>query len=279
VVFFREDFQQMGGALDFEQVLPMAIKEFVPVGLMGLLLAGLFAAFMGTFASTVNAAPAYLVNDVYLRYINPGATGKKLIYGSYLVCALVVILSTLVGFFVADINSVLQWIVSALYGGYIAANVLKWHWWRFNGHGYFWGMASGIVASMIFPMVFPGALALYYFPLILSVSVVGCIVGTYASPPTDAKVLMEFYRVTRPWGFWKPIQELVIAADPGFKRNTEFRRDAVNVGVGIVWQLCLTIVPIYVVLKQGLPLAVSVGVLLITSVILKYNWYDRLERA
>ncbi len=277
VVFFRGDFQQMGGAVDFEKVLPLAIKEFVPPGWTGLLLAGLFAAFMGTFASTMNAAPAYLINDVYLRYINPKATGKKLIYGSYLVCALVVILSTVVGFFVADINSILQWIVSALYGGYIAANVLKWHWWRFNGHGYFWGMLAGIAASMVFPLLFPGALPLYYFPLTLAVSVLGCIAGTFATPPTDENVLMEFYRTTRPWGFWRPVHDRVVAADPDFERNTEFRRDMVNVAVGIVWQLCLTIVPIYIVLKQGLPLAASVAILGVTSVILKKNWYDRLD--
>ena len=104
------------GTLGFllEKVLPLAIKSFVPAGLMGLLLAGLFAAFMGTFASTVNAAPAYLINDVYLRYINPQAKGRRLIYASYLICALVVIVSTVIGFFVPSINSILQWIVSAL---------------------------------------------------------------------------------------------------------------------------------------------------------------------
>ena len=48
------------------------------------------------------------------------------------------------GFFLKDINEILQWIVGALFGGYIAANVLKWHWWRFNGEGYFWGMTSGV---------------------------------------------------------------------------------------------------------------------------------------
>ena len=60
-----------------------------------------------------------------MRYINPQATGKRLIYGSYLICVVVVVLSTLVGFYVTSINSVLQWIVSALYGGYIAANVAE----------------------------------------------------------------------------------------------------------------------------------------------------------
>src|SRR5690606_23518864 len=108
------------------------------------------------FASTVNAAPAYLINDIYLKYINPNASRGQIINYSYLVSFLVVALSTVIGLYIEDINTVLQWIVSALYGGYIAANVLKWHWWRFNGHGYFWGMAAGIMASMIFPYLFEG---------------------------------------------------------------------------------------------------------------------------
>ena len=137
IVFFSEDFRAMGSSVDFETILPRAIGQFVPTGLAGLLLAGLLAAFMSTFASTVNAAPAYLVNDVYLKYINPKASAKIQIRASYIISVLVVVVSTVIGFFVLNINSVLQWIVSALYGGYIAANLLKWHWWRFNGTGYF----------------------------------------------------------------------------------------------------------------------------------------------
>lgn len=279
IVFFKDDFLGMGNNIDFEQVLPLAIAKFVPVGITGLLLAGLFAAFMGTFASTVNAAPAYLINDVYLRYINPQAKGKQLIYASYIVCVLVVILSTLIGFYVKSINDILQWIVSALYGGYVAANVLKWHWWRFNGYGYFWGMLAGIVASMVFPLIWPTALPLYYFPLMFLVSLAGCIIGTLVTPPTEEKVLMNFYRVTRPWGFWKPILDRVMADDPSFAANRNFKRDMVNVCVGIVWQTCLVILPLYIVMKQGFSAGVTVAVLLVATGFLKKNWYDRLEKS
>lgn len=278
VVFFHEEFSQMGSAVDFEQVLPKAIAEFVPVGLMGLLLAGLLAAFMSTFASTVNAAPAYLINDIYLKYINPQASRKQLINYSYLISFLVVAISTIIGLYVADINSVLQWIVSALYGGYIAANVLKWHWWRFNGHGYFWGMAAGILASMVFPYVFVGVLPLYYFPLTLLVSVIGCVVGTYAAPPADDETLKSFYRNVRPWGFWKPIHDKVVQEDPAFEGNKNFKRDMVNVVVGIIWQTSLTIIPIYIILREQLPLLTSIAILGITMYILKKNWYDHLKK-
>ena len=54
------------------------IRDFVPVGLKGLLIAGLLAAFMSTFSGTINAAAAYLVNDVYKRYMRPNAPDRAI---------------------------------------------------------------------------------------------------------------------------------------------------------------------------------------------------------
>ncbi len=75
---------------DFERILPAAILEFSPPGILGLIVAGLLAAFTSTFAGTLNAAPAYLVNDVYRRHINPQASRATLIYSSYAVTVVVV---------------------------------------------------------------------------------------------------------------------------------------------------------------------------------------------
>lgn len=196
IYFFKVDggLEQMTAVhTDFETILPHLITKYVPVGLAGLLLAGLLSAFMSTFASTVNAAPAYVVNDIYLKYINPRASVRTQIRASYLVSVLVVVISTVMGFFLKDINEIFQWIVGALFGGYIAANVLKWHWWRFNGEGYFWGMTSGVVAAIVMKFTVPDSLVLYFFPVLFGISLVGCIVGTYSAPPTDEETLVNFY--------------------------------------------------------------------------------------
>jgi SSS family solute:Na+ symporter len=266
------------GAVDFEQILPSAINEFVPVGLLGCLLAGLLAAFLGTFAGTLNAAQAYIVNDLYLKYIRPNATNRQTAIVSYTTGVLIVVVSVFLGVFAQDVNSLLNWIVAGLYGGYVAANVLKWHWSRFNGHGYFWGMLAGLVPALVFPLIFKETLALYYFPLLFALSLVGCIVGTYASAPTDEKTLMAFYRNVRPWGFWGPVHRKVVALDPGFRRNENFGRDMVNVVVGTAWQTALVLLPMYVVLLRWSRAAVVVGVIVLTSWILKKNWYDLLDK-
>jgi solute:Na+ symporter, SSS family len=276
MVFLREEFLAGGDSFDFERVLPLAVNEFIPIGLKGMLIAGLLAAFKSTYASTVNAAPAYLINDIYLKYINPNAERKQLINYSYLISVTMVVLSTLIGLYVMEINTVIQWIVSALYGGYIASNVLKWHWWRFNGHGYFWGMAAGIAASIVFPKFFPDVVPLFYFPLTFGVSLAGCLIGTYAAPPTEDAVLKKFYRTVRPWGFWKPIHDKVVQDDPSFERNKNFKRDMFNVVTGIIWQTCLTVLPVYIIIREQTPMFTTIGILLVTTLILKKNWYDKL---
>ncbi len=151
LVYFKPQLVAMGGDIDFEMILPYVISNFIPTGVLGLILAGLVAAFMSTFAAFVNSAPAYLVNDIYKRYINPDAPSQRYINLSYAASVLIVVVGVFVGFFIESIDSVTKWIVASLYGGYTAANVLKWIWWRFNGYGYFWGMLSGLVASIDFP--------------------------------------------------------------------------------------------------------------------------------
>jgi SSS family solute:Na+ symporter len=265
----------VGGHIDFEQILPSAISEFVPLGFMGLLLAGLLAAFNSTFAGTLNAAQAYIVNDIYLKYLKPEASGKQVSRISYVTGITVVVISVIFGFFALDVNSVLQWIVSALWGAYVVSNVLKWYWWRFNGSGFFWGMLVGIVSALVCSKIFT-FLDLYYFPIILVVSAIAAIAGTYLKPATDEETLKTFYRNVKPWGFWKPIHEKVVAEDPSFQRNRDFWRDMFNVVVGTIAQTALVIFPIYIVLKKTLPLGISIAIIIVCFLIMKKTWWDRL---
>lgn len=266
---------------DFEKILPATINNFLPVGLMGLALTGLLGAFMGTFSGTLNAAQAYLVNDIYLKYINPEASNRKIISMNYLAGLTVVATGVVLGLFVRDVNTILQWIVSGLYGGYVAANMLKWHWWRFNASGFFWGMLAGIVPAIALAVlksigVLHG-LDLYYWPVLFGLSMAGSIIGSYATPPTDSNTLISFYRNVRPWGFWRPVHELVVKEDPGFAGNTNFPRNLLNIVLGIIAQLCLTLLPMYIILWLKAPLLLTVALLLAIILVLKRTWWDRLN--
>ena len=100
LVFYSDAIRGMGASIDFEMVLPYALDRFVPTGLQGLLIAGLLAAFMSNFAATVNAAPPYIVNDIYKRFINPSASQRTYVRMSYAASLAVVVVGVTVGFYV-----------------------------------------------------------------------------------------------------------------------------------------------------------------------------------
>lgn len=275
---------QAGEKPDFEQILPVVIQNpIIPTGLTGLLLAGLLAAFMSTFAATVNAGPAYVVNDIYKRFINPQASNRTQVRLSYLVSAIVVVVGITFGFQAKNILDITMWIVGGLYGGYVAANVLKWHWWRFNGYGFFWGLLAGIAGALFLPSLvqrwWPGTNSLYIFPPIFVLSVVGCLLGTLLTRPEDDEVLKSFYKNVRPWGFWGPIRAKVMAEDPSFQPNRDLGRDVFNILVGTIWQTSLVVLPICLVIRQSRGIVISLIVVIVTSVVLKKSWYDRLPPA
>jgi solute:Na+ symporter, SSS family len=287
LVFFSPQIRAMGTHIDFEQILPDTLSNFMPAGVLGLVLAGLLAAYMSNFAATVNAAPAYVVNDIYRRYINPKASHRSLVIMSYFVSLAFVLVGIYFGMRARDINQVTQWIVSALWGGYTAANILKWYWWRFNGYGYFWGMITGIAGTLVlsrfpglylwlYPPIVANLYPLYSFPVILVLSTTGCVLGTLLTKPEADETLMRFYRQVRPWGFWKPVHAKVVQADPAFVSDANFKRDLFNVAIGIIWQTSLVVLPLYIVIREKAPAIEAVIVLVITSLILRKTWWSKI---
>jgi len=291
LVFFSGPIRAMGTDMDFERILPLALAMFVPSGLLGVLIAGLLAAYMSNFAATVNAAPPYFVNDIYKRFINPNASPKTYVRLSYLSSFAVVVLGILIGWYVTSVNNVVIWIVTALWGGYTASNVLKWYWWRFNGYGYFWGMVAGIFSALTVPAAirritpledFARAHSLNLeisvgFGVVFVLSLIGCFLGTLLTAPEDEEVLKDFYRRVRPWGLWGPILKKLQQEDPSFGPNKDFARDVFNIVVGMIWQIALVALPIYIVTWRLRQAALTLLIIVITSVVLKFKWYDHLK--
>jgi putative flippase GtrA len=89
--------------------------------------------------------------------------------------------------------------------------------------------------------------------------------------------LKKFYTTVKPWGFWQPVLEAVKAENPAFEANKNFKKDAFNVVLGIISQLCLTLLPMYWVLGMHQALVIDIGIMLVVSFILKRTWWDKLE--
>ena len=278
---------------DLEILLPKVINFHVPVGIKGLLLAGLLAAFMSTFSAFVNAGPAYIVNDIYKKYYKPNASRKHSIKVSYIASFVVVFLGVFMGFFADSINSLTLWITSALFGGYVAANFLKWIWWRFNGWGYFWGMLVGLVVASLQYALYqnkenfsPDTLlyemshiqAIYLFPIIFIISLIGSFLGTFLTKPTEMSTLKSFYKSVRPWGWWGPVYKELLKEDNSFKKNTDFWKDMVNCVIGIIWQSSMIVMPIYFVIRDYPKAIIALTIFVTTSIILKFTWLDRIRK-
>ncbi len=275
--FAIPDLRAMGANVDLEQLLPIVINRFLPAGLVGVLLAGLLSSFMANFSATVNAGAAYLVNDLYKRFVNPEAGNRTLIRASYVASMLIVVVGMFIGYFLTSINQITQWIVSGLFGGYSVANVLKWYWWRLNGSGYFGGMLVGIASSLVGPLIAPNLHPLYIFLLVIfPLSAITCVAVSLLTEPVEDETLMNFYANVRPWGFWKPVRKMLAQEGREVQPNTSVRRDFLNIAVGIAWQLTLVTMPLYALFRDMRGLLILVLVFVTTSIFLKRFWYNPL---
>ena len=287
ILYFKDLDLRAGtdGLLNFENIMPSVISKYLPVGLIGLVLAGFLGAFMSNFSGTLNAGQAYIVNDIYLKYINPAADRKKIITMSYLSGVVMVIFGIGLGLLIKDVNMIFNIITAGLYGGFVCANVLKWYWWRFNANGFFYGMLAGIIVSAIPPLLsvtgvttyFDGTKMLYFFPLFIIIQFVACIIGTYSAPPTDTKTLLNFYKTVRPWGFWKPIHAMALAEDPGFKANKNLPVNLLNIVLGMGGQILLMLVPMYLILNQWSGLGIVLALTCVIFIVMKRTWWNRLS--
>jgi Na+/proline symporter len=276
MVFFSAELRGMGTKVDFEQVLPAVVARYLPIGCKGLILAGLLAAFMSTFVSTVNSGVAYIVNDVYRRYLRPDASERQLVRLGYLWSVVVIVAGIGFGYTTLNVHSVTKWVANALVPAFVVPNVLKWHWWRFNGHGFWAGMAAGTTAALVIPACFPSLQDVNLFLSILATSAAVSIGVCLATEPEPDEILKSFYRTVRPWGFWRPILEKCRVETPQLQPNRDCARDWFNVALGIVWQIAMIAAPIYLILRQWGRLGIALAVFLLGAVIFKFTWYDHL---
>jgi SSS family solute:Na+ symporter len=266
---------------DPETALPLIIGTMLPMGLVGFMLAALLSGFLATFSSTVNGGAAYLVKDIYQRYINPDADNRTLVRVSYLSSALLIVTGLIISVFGTSINTAFLWIFGTLAAGILPPNVLRWYWWRLNGQGYaagvFGGMALSLGQVFVDTMYLDQPLPLYIgFPVIAIMSTILTVVVSLLTQPTDIDTLTVFYKKVQPAGAWQPARAAVLREDPGFRKQSPFTRDFFNTLVAMVGITSLYVSMLYFVLHRlEIGFALS-GTAVVSAVILYYTWYKYL---
>ena len=262
---------------DPELVLPIVIKNYIPTGIKGLLIAGLMAAAMSTFDSTVNAGAAYWVKDLYQAYIRPVASEKELILQGRLASIVIVSIGLLFSLTITNINEIWGWITMGIGAGMFIPQLIRWYWWRYNGYGYALGTALGMIGAVL-TKAFAGQIPEYTSFMIASgSSFFGCILGTYLTEPTDEKVLFNFYKITRPFGFWNKIRNR-LPKETLTNINNENRADIIATFFAVPWQIVLFLTGMMIVLKQWYSLMILLPLFLILSSGLYWFWFRNLNK-
>lgn len=264
---------------DPETFMPLVLYD-MPVGLRGLVIAGLLAAFMASFSAMVNAAASYIVRDFWQPLLFPQASKRHLVRASYAATFALVVVGILIGLRAESIGGVFNWIMMDLGAAFAIPNVLRWYWWRINGWGYAIGTLVGLGASLLTPFV-PAVQPLYLsFPMICAVSLVGTLVATWATRPTEQALLATFYRNVRPFGLWGPIRRharLSAAEQASPSENAGLA--LLNTLLGAVAILGVYLCPMYLVGHWHLESLICLGAAVAAMATLYFTWYRTLPEA
>jgi Na+/proline symporter len=261
-----------GAPADTEETMPWVLNTFLPIGMRGFVIAGLLAAFMSTFSSTVNVGASYIVRDFYQPFA-PRATQKGLVFVSYLSTIGLVACGIGIGLQANSIAEIWEWLMTGLTAGIIIPNVLRWYWWRMNG----WGYAAGTVAGMLLafiPLFDDTAWAMYEtFPLVVIGSFVATIAVTLLTAPVDDATLRAFYTQIRPFGAWGHIRrELNLPHETGESAS----RTIVNVFLAMIAVHACYLAPMYLVghwYAQGFA---CIAIVVAMGTALYFTWYKHL---
>jgi SSS family solute:Na+ symporter len=196
-----------------------AMRDFLPPGVKGMLVAAFFAAYMSTISTQLNWGTSYIINDFYRRFVRPDATEKRLVAVSRIATLVLMALSLWVTSNLETISGAWAFLIEAGAGLGLVL-ILRWFWWRIN--------AWSEIAAMVTPLVIYGWLhfatqvrfpqTLYY---IVAATTAAWIVVTFVTKPTDAETLARFCRRVHPGGAgWRTLAEMHpdVKGDSGYGR-------------------------------------------------------------
>jgi len=177
------------------------MKDFLPIGLKGLLLAAFLGAYLSTISTQLNWGAGYLVNDVYKRFINPSSDSKKLVAASRVVTFLLMIIGLSITLLMESITGVWKFILECGAGLGLVL-ILRWYWWRINA----WTEITATVAPFAFYAISKWVLGFEFpssFFLTVGATTLAWLIVAFASPKEDFEGLRVFYDRVRPDGNWR----------------------------------------------------------------------------
>jgi len=192
----------------------MAMRDFLPPGLKGLLLVTFLAAYMSSIASQLNWSTSYFINDLYKRFIRKDETfaseakaQKHYVLMSRIFTIVVMLIALFAYTQIGSISGVWVFVIECGAGLGLVL-ILRWYWWRIN-------VWSEITATIV-PFIVYGCLKTmtsivfpYSFLITVAITTVSWIIMTFITKPEKPEVLQKFYERIQPQGNWKPVRLLL----------------------------------------------------------------------
>jgi len=185
--------------LSYRQGYVMAMRDFLPPGLLGLLLVAFLAAYLSTVSTQLNWGAGYLVHDFYKRFLQPQQTEGHYVWISRLLNILLALAAAGISLFIEQISGAWAFILQAGAGLGLLL-ILRWYWWRINA----WAELTAMIAPALISIPF-----FYYevpfeeaLPTTVLFTTISWLLVMIFTPATDQKVLQAFYQKVRPLGDW-----------------------------------------------------------------------------
>ena len=191
---------------DAEAGYAMLMLDYLPVGLLGLMLTAFLAAFMSTIDTHLNWGASYLVNDFYKRFFKPEAAPEHYVTASRFSVVLIMLIAGGTSLFMDSIAGAWKFLI-ALNAGIGLVQILRWYWWRINAWSEISAMLAALVVSIVV-FIHPATkneFALQMLIIVPSSTYIWVFV-TFLTEPVSKETLIAFYRRVRPGRIgWKPI--------------------------------------------------------------------------
>jgi len=230
-------YPQLSGALA-ETAYPNMVNMFLPIGLKGIMVASLFAAFMSTTDTHLNWGTSYLINDLYMAYIKPNQTVKHYLLATRIIMTFLTLITLFVSTALTGILDTFQFIYSIM-GGISLVLILRWYWWRVNVYAELTALVSSLTIATIlhFNPSLVAALAqtltgftidagtdTFAFKLLINTaitSILWIIVALITQPEPDAQAITFYQKMRIASPGWNSVaKKLGITPEKGeFKAN------------------------------------------------------------
>jgi Na+/proline symporter len=181
-----------------------AMLTYLPHGLLGIVVASLVAAFMSTLSTHLNWGSSYVVNDFYVRFLNPEATDGQQVRVGRISTLVLMVLAGLMALLLSNALQAFN-ILLQIGAGTGLLFILRWFWWRINP----WSEITAMVVSFAVALYLQFVHPLTGLPILsthvqlvvgVALTTVSWVVVTYMTSPTSMDTLVSFYNLVRPGG-------------------------------------------------------------------------------